>query len=98
MQLDVVDDFEPNENTKFIEENLITTYTPIIENNRIVIQGEQGICNIVVENNSSPIKQYACVHKDHAGKEQTVYRIQWQLPVENCRKTKCRLWITFFNR
>ena len=98
MQLEVVDDFEPNENTKFIEENLITTYAPIIENNKIVIQGEQSICNIVVENNGSPIKQYACVHKEHAGKEKTVYRIQWQLPVENCIKTKCRLWITFFNR
>lgn len=107
MQLEVVDDFEPNENTTSIEENLITTYMPVIENNKIVIQGEQGICNIVVENNSSPIKQNACVHSDHTGKEQMVYRIQWQLPiekfsvekfsVENCIKTKCRMWITFSN-
>lgn len=105
MQLELVDDFEPNENTASIEENLITAYMPVIENNKIVIQGKQGICNIVVENNSSPIKQYACVHSDHAGKEQTVYRIQWQLPIEkfsvekfsmeNCIKTKCRMWITF---
>lgn len=98
MQIELQDLFIGSENTKSITENIVTEYEPVIQDGAVWIKGQQGQCRIWVENCSdSAMKIIPCVHSDHAGNRQTIYRIVWELKVEKCGDTVCKMWITFYD-
>lgn len=98
MQIELQDLFAGSENTKSITENVVTEYEPVIQDGAVWIKGQQGQCRIWVENCSdSAMKIIPCVHSDHAGNCQTIYRIVWELRVAKCGDTGCKMWITFYD-
>lgn len=98
MQIELQDFFAVNENTKSITENIVTEYEPVIQDGTVWIKGQHGQCRIQIENSSGHMmKIIPCVHRDHAGNRQTIYRIVWEIDVEKYGDTRCKMWITFYN-
>lgn len=98
MQIELQDCFAACENTKSIAENIVTEYEPVVQDGAVWIKGQQGQCRIQPENCSDiTMKIIPCEHSDHAGNRQTIYRIVWEVNVEQCGDTGCKMWITFYD-
>lgn len=95
LSLYITDTFIPTEQTQEIVENLITTYKPLVDNHHIFIKGVKGGCCIKLE--GLVIKDSLVIipkkHRNHAGIEETVYLIQWKIPVRKEEKSECRMCI-----
>ncbi len=64
-------------------ENLVTRYEPVVNKNEIFIRGEKASLRIRLEEYPGEIHCLPRIHKDHAGKEQRVWLIQWDVPVKD---------------
>lgn len=99
MVLQVVDYLEPSEQTRLFVENLVTPYEPVVDKNRIMIKGEHGMCNIVVDEMSPDslvsVKVVTKEHSMHDGKLMPVYLLQWDVRVKNRMPSVCKMCITF---
>lgn len=79
----VEDKFETTDKTTSIQENLVTQYKPEIKENQIIINGVEEACSITIKTeNKVNITCLEKIHKNHSGIEETVYLIQWDIPVE----------------
>lgn len=89
--LEVEDIFTKSAQTQSITENLVTQYPPKTEGSRILLCGAESCAVIEAEGIEGAIHVYEKPHSNHAGEAQSVYLIQWQVPLETAR---CRLTIT----
>lgn len=102
MTLSITDTFFASEQTMKIVENLITPFQPKVIQNineiQILIKGENGTCTItnnVLWHCTEQIQILPKEHFLHNGMKTTVYLIQWELPVEPCKKTECCIQLYF---
>lgn len=90
----VTDTFVPNGETREIVENLITVYRPVVDKNHILIEGQKGRLKIEISGmeQNGQIRVIPQKHSNHAGKEQTIYLLQWQISLDEWNvQTKIRI-------
>lgn len=78
-KLVMTDTFIPSAETECIEECLITQMKPKIDMDHIILDGREYRCIIRVQGNKGDIKVDEAIHLNHAGVEEPVYRILWQV-------------------
>ncbi len=86
--LELTDCFAPSEETCSIVENFVTQYEPVVDNESILLQGECGKCRIVIDN-AKNIRILPRVHRNHEGKSEKAYLLQWDVVVEKNKMSKC---------
>lgn len=79
----IEDVFHCSNTTASITENLITFYEPVITKNQIYIKGEHNGIAVRIENLAERIHTQVESHKNHSGNTVKVYRILWEIPLEN---------------
>ena len=96
LSLHVTDTFYLSENTQEIVENLVTIYEPVVDKNTVLIKGTRGECIIEVKGMKPKtfIQVIPRKHSNHEGKEETVYLIQWNIPIQKNMDTECSMCIT----
>lgn len=98
MQVELYDVFAANDNTRSITENIVTEYEPVVRDGLVWIRGQHGQCSIQAwDGMGDAVRIIPCAHSDHAGNRRTVYRIAWEVPVEEDAVTGCKMWITFYD-
>jgi len=105
MQIEIEDLFTAGEGTHSIAENLITEYEVVTQQGALLIQSRENncCCQIFIEINGRTAAEnlvdvIPCEHKDHHGASKTVYRLVWNVAIDECRKSSCKMWITFYEK
>lgn len=93
----VTDSFYLTQETQEIQENLITFYEPVVKEDAVWIKGTKGYCQIEIKGiePNTTVQVLAKEHSNHEGKKETVYLLQWRIPIKNSEKTECSMCITY---
>ena len=85
----IEDFFEACEEIK-VTENLVTKYPPRLQGNSILLAGKSGICQLQIvtagEQETERLRVVPMEHKNHEGKAETVYLIQWDIVIKDSHR------------
>ncbi len=75
-------------------ENLVTTFPPQIEENRVLICGKRRCCQITPEGLDGQITVVEKTHIAHDGRSVPVYCISWETPISEAGGRCCKFVVT----
>lgn len=75
-EVTLLDAFQFSQDTNVVLENFITPVKPLIQKNKVLLQGTKNICTLDFETEALQVKRVA--YQDHHGQEQEAYLVQAQ--------------------
>lgn len=91
--MQIADTFTGGNGLVDVKENLVTRYVPRIRGNKVQICGGNEDCTVEIDDPDVKISYQVMEHKNHAGKTEHVFLIQWQVDVnDGYGKSKFRIY------